>query len=225
MPKKKNYSNKKKNLLLTILVVLIGSIVTGGTFAFMTLNINVFNGVYSGSATCFNILYNNTAGDNKITGTLYSSYKVMNGVSSRISIGIDPECDVDGTGNIYMHLNNSNGISTLVQGVKEHCEDLRTLETLTNYTTSSDCLNHANTKWVTNGTALKYAVYAEMVNQPVSVGYLSSYNEDIKIYSDFELSKGESNYFIYIWLDGNLIDNSYASKIIDGYFYADATQN
>ena len=79
-----------------------------------------------------------------------------------------------------------------------------------------------SSKLLENG-ALKYAVYEDVNGEIVSSGIIS-YKGDILLYSDFELAHAEKNYYVYIWLDGNVADNSYVNVSFDGYLHASAEQ-
>ena len=71
--------------------------------------------------------------------------------------------------------------------------------------------------------ALKYAVYENVNSEPVSSGVISQTGE-MTLYGDFTLSETAKNYYIYIWLDGNIADNSYVNIPFSGYIHASATQ-
>jgi len=214
---------KKKNILLSVIVIVLGLSVVGGTYAFLTYAIDVTNGSYAYNTACFDIEYDitNKDGTSDITGTLIPSSTVKRGLSGNVSLGIKSGCNVYGVGNIYLNITNSN--STLTKAVNAHCENITTLETMFEYTTEGDCTSQTNGIWVTDGTALKYAVYKESKDEPISVGYINSSSQVIDIYKEFNVEE-QIDYNIYIWLDGNLIDNSYTSLSFGGNISARVTQ-
>lgn len=223
--------NKKKNIIIFSILSLV-LLILGGTFAYITLSATVTNGNYTGNFTCFNINYsvNNSDGTSDITGTLFPSSGPSGGINGAIEIGIDPDCNVNGLGSLQLQTMSTS--SELFQTVSAHCEDSQTLSTMGAYTTQAECEAQTNGVWVTSGRALKYAIYnTDNVNSstiPIKVGYVvaHTYARNI-LYNDFILydvdsttqstiaanagfdSDGNINYSIYIWLDGNLIDDSY----------------
>jgi len=220
---KKLNSGKK---IAPIAAILLGLILLGGTYALLVFGLNVINGNYIGNSTCFNVNYSieNEDGSMDITGTLMPSKKPTGGLNGKVSIGIDPDCNVDARGNIYFNINNvSEKTSILTQTVKEHCENSRTLETLVNYKNETSCTTSGGV-WVTDGSALKYAVYEGTEANPSSVGYIKSSSGKTTLYDSFEVKEQLVDYNIYIWLDCHLIDNTYASIPFSGYISADVTQ-
>ena len=109
-----------------------------------------------------------------------------------------------------------------------YCENKTTLAVLKNYTNSASCTAN-NGNWVTNGSPLKYAVYSSNNTNttPVSVGHItgSDIGSDIPIYDDIILDYDQKYFYVYIWIDGYLTDNSHADLPFDGYIKASATQN
>ena len=214
-------TTRKKNIYIIIFSILLGVILIGGTYAALT-GLTVTNAAYSGTTACFDIEYDitNDDGSSPITGTLFPSSNPQGGLSGKVTMSIADDCDTEGIGTI--NLNVVNATKTLLQKVDEHCEDKTTLKTLTSYTTASAC-NKTNTKWVTDGTALKYAVYTDIYKEPISTGYVNK-NGTIAIYDDFELTHTPTEYYIYIWLDGEISDNSYANASFNGTVTATVAQ-
>lgn len=72
-----------------------------------------------------------------------------------------------------------------------------------------------------------------IIRAGVTNGYLGSYpikivdnGLDYNIYTDFDVTNDTTlNFYIYIWLDGYMSDNSYASLPFSGYIHAEVTQN
>ena len=222
-----NNINNKKTIYLIIGVIIGILLIAGGTYAYITLAVNVTNGNYSSVTGCFDIDYNvtNEDGTLPITGTMYPSSNPSGGLNGRVSLSVKNTCNVNGVG--ILKLNVVNGNSTLLKTVGAHCENSQTLKTLTDYTTSSSCTGQQNGVWVTNGTALKYAVYdtnsVTSSTIPLGVGYVTN-TSGIQLLNNINITSTVSNYYVYIWLDGNLIDNSYLSLAFNGNISATATQ-
>ena len=215
-------NNKKKNIILSIVVILVGLALVGGTYAYLTFSMNVTNNVVNGGTTCFDIDYiDNT---DQITGTLFPSANHTKGLTGTVSLKIKNTCNLDGVGNLYLHVNN-NTSNLFITTAAPHCENKSTLETLTQYTTSGTC-NGSNRSWVTTGTPLKYAVYGNSTGTgtPLSVGYVNAIDSDIAVYKDFVIKHTQKDYYIFLWLDGHLTDNTYTNLSFDGYVKVDATQ-
>ena len=214
---------KKKNIILAIVVLLVGFLLAGGTYAFLTRTVNVTNGNYVAGTTCFDIDYiDNT---DQITGTLFPSSNHTKGLTGAVSLKTKNTCDLDGVGSIYIHVNS--GTSNLfTTTAASHCENESTLETLTQYTTSSACYGR-NRNWVTTGTPLKYAVYDNSTGTgtPLSVGYVNAIDSDIPVFENFLITHTQANYYIFLWLDGNLTDNTYTNLTFDGYLKTEVIQS
>lgn len=211
--------SKKKAIYIFILIVILGLLLIGGTYAYLISSLNVTNGNYVHGTACFDIKYENDTGS-MINGVLFPVSSYDDGVSGSIAIGMDANCETNVNGNIYMNVVSAS--STLVKTVSAHCENSKTLETLTNYTNSSSCTAQTNGKWVTNGTALKYAFVKENSTEPYLVGYINGTGKTT-LQSNFLLSTTTERYYLYIWLDGNLSDNSYTSLQVMVDMTADAT--
>ena len=211
---------KKKTFLLIIGVLLFGMLLVGGTYAYLVFAVNTTNDSYSTKTTCFNIYYDDVSSNaTSISGTLFQSSTPQGGLSGTVDIGIDSTCNIDGIATLTLNITSLD--DKFKERIDAHCEDASTLATLNSYETLSECIAVDNTKWATNGRALKYAVYNG--DTPVSVGYVNR-TDKIKIYDDFELVKGSVSYTVYVWLDGNLADNSYANLSFNGTITASATQ-
>lgn len=217
-----NVFGKRKNVFISIFVILIGLIIAGATYAYLSLAADITNGIIIGETPCFIVNYDISNGDgtSNITGSLFPSMTYRGGLSGVVSIGIDQSCDITGVGNIYMNVVSVG--SALTKTVSAHCENSTDLSTLTEYTTSSSCTD-ANGIWVTSGTALKYAFYNSTIADPVKVGYITGAGE-ITLNSNFTLSDPPIQYYVYIWLDGEISDNSYSSSSFNGYIHSDVTQ-
>lgn len=222
-------NSKKRKILIIVLIIFLGLLILGGTYAFLSYALSVENGNYSGKVECFKINYStlNEDGTEKITGTLFPSINASNGLSGMVSLGIDESCNVNATGSLYMHVSEGTSV-TLLQTVREHCENSLTLETIDEYDNSSDCTD-ANGIWVTNGTALKYAVYNNNSanGNPLDSGYITANDigDDILVYTNFDVNYTMNSYYIYIWMDGYLMDDNYTNLPFGGYIHASISQN
>lgn len=215
---------KYKNMFLLLLVLFVGMLVAGGTYAYLTTSMTVTNGNYVANTTCFDIDYLNT---DQITGTLFPSANHTKGLSGTVSLKVNSACNVNGNGRIYIHINDETS-EDFGDVAEPHCENPETLETLSDYTTSNDCTTNDG-EWVTNGTVLKYAVYdnASGVGTPVDVGYFDADNiGDNMLLSDYlVINRTQSDYYIFLWLDGYLTDNTYVDLTFSGYIWAEALQS
>lgn len=212
----------KKNVSLSILIILLGLLVISGTFAYlMSVSINVTDGNYSTTLECFDIEYSN---DGHITGILFPSSTFLGGLSGSIGLGISSDCNVTGIGKLKLVVESANSILTSI--VNGHCENYSTLQTIVNSDGSlvdeATCKSKSGYKWVTNGTALKYAVLEG--DLLISVGYIDGIDSFTKlIYDDFDVSNSVT-YTIYIWLDGNISDNSYENLSFNGQISSSVVQ-
>ena len=208
---------KKKNMILALVVLCIGLITVGGTYAafMMTLNASIINGgVYEDSTQCFNINYD--AGED-IRGQLFPTASSNGGLQGSLTVGIADNCNVSGALTLNLIISEeSDSRGVLTQAVAPHCENSSTLETLYNYNDSSACSSNGGT-WVEDGTALKYAVFKNSDTVPMSVGYIDSVGTTLSILNEtISGSDSDNEYLIKIWLDGYLSDNSYANQSFAG---------
>ena len=202
-------NNIKKNVLLIITVLLVGLGIAGGTYAWFSNAVSVTNGNYATDTHCFNITY--TDNTDQITGTMFPSSNAGGGLSGSISFKRSTSCATNGRGTFYLHVD-SDTSTILTSTVAAHCENKYTLETIGEFN-SSDCANNPdNAVWVTNGTALKYAIYDSTArNHLYAAGYIDSsfIGQDKAIHTDFSINNTQKTYYLYIWLDGYVSDNTY----------------
>ena len=115
----------------------------------------------------------------------------------------------------------------LVFGEEPYCETKNSYIRLPEYTTQSDCTTN-NGKWSTWGSPLKYAIYtnASATGTPVAAGRINTADigNDMVLYSNFTVSTTQVYYYVFIWLDGYLIDNSYVDLPISGSLSATVVQ-
>lgn len=213
-------NNKNKKIIIVGILVLF-LLLIGGTYAYMVYSATISNGNYNTKTTCFNINYDTGA---DIAGTLFPSSGPSGGIAGGVSLIVDSSCSLNGIGDLYLDINSVG--DTLIQTVSEHCENSATLMTLSNYTNSTDCTDNGGI-WVDAGTALKYAVYntSGVSNEtvPLNVGYITGVGS-INIYSGFDITATRSSYYIHVWLDGNISDDTYANMSFDGKISASAVQ-
>jgi len=220
---------RKKNIILSIVVIMLGIMVAGGTFAYLTMSLTVKNGQYNGKVDCFSVDYsiNNDDNTQDIIGTLFPTVGPSKGLFGKVSINMNSICETTGTGSLYVEVNNATS-TKFGEVVREHCENSLTLETMKDYSNESDCVSNNGT-WVSNGTALKYAVYnsSDITTNPLRVGYFgnNSIGSTLNLYDGFMVNDVQQNYYIYIWLDGYLSDNTYASLPFSGVVKAQVVQN
>ena len=207
---------KNKNIVLILVILCIGLITIGGTYAalVMTLNVAVTNGIYEDSSQCFDIIYD--AGED-IRGQLFPTASSNGGLQGSLTVGIADNCNVSGALTLNLIISEeSDSRGVLTQTVAPHCENSSTLETLYNYNDSSACSSNGGT-WVEDGTALKYAVFKNNGSEPVSVGYIDSVGTTLSILNEtISGSDSDNEYLIKIWLDGYVSDNSYANQSFAG---------
>ncbi len=281
-----NKLNNKNKKILIFGIILGVVLIAGGTYAFLTIALNVQNGNVNGKLECFQINYNacnlwdvngdgvidtndsaalndyvvgtvnenyiyrdingdgainnldvtlfsdclngtqtnNNVGD--LRGTLFPSTEITGGLFGSLAMGVNSACNITGTGTIYLHVGTESSV-TLLRKTDGHCENPTTLETLTSYTSSNECLTDGN-KWVTDGSALKYAVYDNAVGTgvPLSVGYITGgdIGEDISLYTGFDVNSTNNRYYMFIWLDGNLTNEDYEDLPFSGYIHASVVQ-
>lgn len=208
--KRENINNAKKSIILSLVICAIGLILTGGTYAYFTMAFDATNSNIVTNTRCFSVNY--TDNTNQITGTLFPSAGPAKGLSGSVTYQADTTCGVNGRGTFKLIVDN-NTSSTLTNVVEPHCENKYTLETVRGYDIS-DCGVNDNTVWVTNGTALKYAIFdSTSRNHLYAAGYIDStfIGNEKTIHSDFSVTTTSKTYYIYIWLDGNVSDNTYAN--------------
>lgn len=189
-----------------------------GDGAINNLDATLFSDCLNGTQT------NNSVGD--LRGTLFPSTEITGGLFGSLAMGVNSACNITGTGTIYLHVGTESSV-TLLRKTDGHCENPTTLETLTSYTSSNECLTDGN-KWVTDGSALKYAVYDNAMGTgvPLSVGYITGgdIGEDISLYTGFDVNSTNNRYYMFIWLDGNLTNEDYEDLPFSGYIHASVVQ-
>ena len=250
-------NNIKKNVLLIITVLLVGLGLAGGTYAWFSSAATITNGNYATDTHCFDVTY--TDNTDQITGTMFPSGVASSGLSGRVGLKANTNCNLAGIGTLKLHINSETSStlttstssycenrSTLepISGVSteaacktaggrwrgygdSYCESNTTLERLTTPTDSASCTSAGGT-WKSGGSPLKYAVYnnANGTGYPLSKGYITSSDigNDITIYDEFIIDTTQHYYYIFIWLDGYLVDNTVNNLPFSGYISASAIQ-
>ncbi len=144
---------KKKNIILIIAVFFVGIALAGGTYAYLTSTLNVTNGNYNTITGCFDITYNinNVTSGQDITGTMFPSSGPSGGLSGRVGIKTTNACNINGTGELKLHINSGTS-SSLMSPSQSYCEDRRTLEAMSGVTTEAAC-DTAGGRWRGYGDA------------------------------------------------------------------------
>ena len=137
----------KKNIVLILVIILTGLIISGGTYAYLTLAINVTNGNYNTMTHCFEIDYsiNNADNTQDITGIMFPSDRPSGGLNGRVGFKINSSCQLYGKGTLKLHVN-SGSSSKLTTSAASYCESRKTLEKINNISTETACTN-ANGRW------------------------------------------------------------------------------
>lgn len=204
----------KKNIKILVIVLFIGLLLIGGTYAFLdSVSINVSDGRYNTTLECFDIDYDSGG---SVNGVLVPSSTYLGGLNGGLSLGISEDCNVTGNGEIKLYV----GVNTddiLTTTASPHCENKSTLQTIVdnnrNLIDEDTCNSNSDYKWETNGTALKYAFVAN--NSILGVGYINESDSSYILYDDF-LVNDMVDYTVYVWLDGYLSDNNYEYVSFDG---------
>ena len=138
---------KNRKIIYTLWILTILFTMLGGTFAYLSNNLNVTNGAYSLDSHCFNVDYNinNVDGSQDITGTLFPSSTHNKGLSGRVSMKINSSCDMNGMGELKLHINSTTS-SKLTTSATSYCENKSTLEAISGITTKLAC-NTAGGRW------------------------------------------------------------------------------
>ena len=223
-----NNKTINKSVLMAVFVILFGLSVAGGTYAYLTLSLNVVDGVYNVGSHCFLIDYgiDNGDGTQNIEGTMFPSSGPAGGLDGKVSLKISDSCNLVGNGTVKLHINSETSNKFTTVGAA-HCENPNTLETMHDYTTSGSCTSNSGS-WTSTSTPLKYAVYTtnDTTGTPIAKGYIVSgdIGNDKTILSNVDVNRALKEYYIYFWLDGYMTDNTYVELPFSGYISAEATQ-
>lgn len=166
-----------------------------------------------------------------VPGTGSLNLHVNSGFDTKILTVATSYCYDKYTGDRYTEYTTESACTTAGYKWKEYptnwCENKNTLEMLREYTDSSTCTSN-NGIWRTSGSPLKYAIYnnATGTGTPLSVGNIttSDVGHDIVIANNLDVTSTQQYYYIFIWLDGYLTDDTYVDLPFSGYINATVVQ-
>jgi len=108
---------KNKYIVLVIGIITFGLLFVGGTYAFLSFTATVNNSTYNGTSNCFLVDY--TAG-NAITGTMFQSSTPKGGLSGSVTMNINSNCGVNGTGTIKLNVGSNTSSILLSEGALKY---------------------------------------------------------------------------------------------------------
>ena len=186
---------KRYYLVLSIGIVSLGLLLTGGTYAWLIFNeVTIGNNNLNVDTANFVIDYTSS-----LTGELIPSKTDKGGLSGTVTAKINSGAGVkSATGSLYLYAN-----------------------------TGTDSLLYEGTEL---GIALKYAVYSG--NTRLAYGTVNSdiIKNDVPngmlIYDGFKVKNTQATtYTVYLWLDGELVDNRYLGAKFSGSLNLKAVQD
>lgn len=166
--------SKRYYIVLTIAVISLGLLLTGGTYAWLGYNgINVNGNNLNASTTCFLIDY---SGDFD-SGLLFPSKTDKGGLSGSVTLSINNSCNVSATGNIYLNVGASTSNKYFMSNVLQYslyASDGTTLLGSGPITTTGDKTLNTNPITLTK-TPTTYYVYVWLngANSVVNNSYLN----------------------------------------------------
>lgn len=185
----------KKKLIGTIIgVAMFAALIAGATFAWLTITATGTNNVYSGSTMNFIVDYK---GGTNVT-------------SLNIASSPDASTITAGKGLVEVKANRVTGSADGTLNIKFHLDSA---------TTSSSLLT---------ASAIKYKVCAASactgaLTADGSIG-AGDANGDTILYTVNTIPTSQTSYYIYMWLDANVITEAHMNATFSGYVYADAKQ-
>ena len=232
--------NKRKLYGTLIGVIAFAILIAGATFAWFTYVFNATNGSYNAATTCFDIIYEQ--GQDINGELLFTENASESRNQTSIVMGINTNCNIDAVGKIELYVSDETS-PALLETVSPHCENhidysvgyISPEQSLvTDYELSNQTACEQNNKvWVTNGTALKYAVV--YLGNVRAEGYINQTGL-ITLYDGFFMTRWESlpsinspqrrfgTYTIIVWLDGEVANESHMDTTFSGYIRAEETQ-
>jgi len=111
MDKKRNY------VILVIVVISLGLLLTGGTYAWLTFGTTIGNNFVDANTTCFVIDYDGGSG---INGLMFQSNTPKGGLSTAITMKVNDSCYVDGTGTLTLNVFNGTSSVLLSEGALKY---------------------------------------------------------------------------------------------------------
>lgn len=197
----------KKKLIGTIVgVTMFAALIAGATFAWFTFTVNVTNGNYSGTTRQFAITYNkgtNIGGTQDDPGVPMLAAGTADAARSLVVSA--EKVDDTMTGNFYIKLNTTSSTSLTTSGALNYavCSGTSTAASCTS-------LAQGQTGVLATGTVTASGDKT-IFTQPIS--YTTTVLNDL------------TYYWIFFWLDGNVITNDHLGQEYSGYIHASATQN
>lgn len=108
---------KNKYFVLVLVVITIGLLCVGGTYAYLSFTATVQNTISNGTSKCF--LADFEAGE-AIEGVLYQSKTPKGGLSGSVSMKINSTCNVSGTGTIKLNVASSTSNILVSEGALKY---------------------------------------------------------------------------------------------------------
>ena len=96
--------NRKKYLLLVLTFIIVGILMIGGTYAWLSFGASV-NGSVTSNSACFCTNYNYTNADGSSTnigGNLMQTSVDKNGLSGKVAMSLNTGCNYLSVGYIYI---------------------------------------------------------------------------------------------------------------------------
>lgn len=188
-------SKKRYYLVLIIGIISLGLLLTGGTYAWLIFN-DVSVGNNQLTGNTSNFLIDYSA---SLNGELFPSSTYRGGLSGTITAKINANSSVSSaTCSLYLYAN-SNTTSMLYEG-----------------TELGIALKYAVTDG--NGVVASGTVNSDIIKTGVPNGML--------IYDGFKINNTTSKtYTVYLWLDGELVDNRYLYAAFSGSVNLKAVQD
>lgn len=207
--------DKKKLIGMIVGVTLFAVLIAGATFAWLTFEANVVNGNYAGKSLNFTYTYGK--------GTDVSGISILGATPARNQIAA-------AKGYVELTVSKPAGSAKASSfNIKLHkTSGTINPENVIRYavcrsTTATTC-NNAATTAIPSTTDTNFVAYGQLGTWDGS--------SDKTLYSDTTTFAGEgaanTNYYVYLWIDGTLITDSNQDTIIgksfSGYIHASSTQ-
>ena len=131
------YKEVKRNVFLAVGIIVLGLIISSGVYAWLSNTINVTNGVQNIGMKCFLIDYNvnNVSGGQDITGTMFPSENASGGLTGRVGLKTNSNCNINGEGSLKLHVNAAD--NALLTNSSSYCESRKTMEPIRCYTSNN----------------------------------------------------------------------------------------
>jgi len=182
----------KKAIIYITTILLLTIITVGGTYAFFTANASSKNDVVT-EAHKFEVIY---TGGTKISGPLNLASKKEQGTNTTVNIKV-AEDSVLGKANIYIMIEEISKVIANDALVWEVYKTSQGVESFVDSGTFLECADGNNTK-------------------PCEA------NDKLYLVKNYKLSKENTSFTIYLWLNGNLVDNQVIGATFKGYIGAES---